>query len=89
MPSGTFTNNGSTDWRLVGEAGFFSVALNGTFGSGTVKLQVRAADGSTAIDVPNASWLAATVANITLSPELYWRLNLSGATSPSLNWLVT
>lgn len=57
--------------------------LSGTFGSGTVKLQFQGNDG-TWRDVTTVSYTAATDKYITLPAERNYRLNLSGATSPSI-----
>ena len=58
--------------------------LGGTFGGGTVKLQLSP-DGTTWYDVPSASWTAATVFTF----HHRWagiRLNLAGSAGPALTF---
>lgn len=60
-----------------------------TFGSGTLKLQTSPDGGTTWLDVPSATWTAATANTIkTVFQPVYGtklRVTLTGATSPTLN----
>lgn len=85
MASGTLSADGSTDWVELPE-GVCSLLLGGTWGSGTAKLQVQQADGSTAQDGTSASWTADVVTKIDLGGGGKVRVNLSGATDPALKW---
>lgn len=81
MPAGTFTGNASTDWVTLPE-GQALISLSGTFRSTTTKLQMLAADGSTAIDITDGSWTAAVVTAVELGGGAKVRLTLSGSGSP-------
>lgn len=80
----TLSANGSTAWysTQVGEVGF---QFAGTFGGGTMKLQIMLSDGSTVQDVQDASYTSGPVSKVYLgAPGMLVRLTLSGATTPSI-----
>lgn len=64
------------------------MVVAGTFGSGTVKLQMSPDDGSTWVDVGgDSSVTAAAVVNYSIN-ACSLRLNLSGSSGASINaWL--
>lgn len=60
----------------------------GTFGSGTIKLQAGFVDANNVTqwqDIPNTSFTTAGMVNISMKAN-YFRVVLSGATSPNLGW---
>lgn len=83
----TFTGNGDSDiveWR--GGKGHFTA--HGTFGSGTCKLQYRT-DGTNWVDVgTDATFTSSGGIGIDLPPASI-KINLAGATSPSILAKVT
>ena len=85
--SGTFTADGTSDTHVVDSkidvVGGFFMHVAGTFGGGTVKAQFLADDGSWR-DLANTSVTVASDKQIIVPNGFEVRLNLSGATSPSL-----
>jgi hypothetical protein len=77
-------NSSALDWP----GGIGQMIVSGTFGSGTVKLQVSPDDGTTWVDVGgDAEVTAAAVVNFSLN-SCDIRLNLSGSSGASLDgWL--
>lgn len=80
------TANGSTSSIELGDSGRGTFLATGTFGGGTVALQVRLPDGNfaTSTEVTQGLTAAGEVAFV-LCAGVDCRLNLSGATSPDLN----
>lgn len=88
--SGTFTNNGkSAGVPFPGGTG--TVQANNTFGGGTLSLEVSSDGGTTYTNGGTSVQLtAAGLFNFTLpSDELIIRLDLTGATSPSIDWWIS
>lgn len=80
----TLTANGSTStvsWPSLSRGTFF---VTGTFGGGTCVLQASRDQGTTWVNVPNASLTANGYANFQINAPVILRVTLSGATSPSL-----
>lgn len=84
MASGTLTGNTSGNAVRV-EGGRAAVIVSGTFGGGTATLQVKNEAG-TWVAVSDAAWTAAKTAIIEFGASAEFRINLSGATGPSLYW---
>lgn len=88
--NGTFTANGqSTGVPFPGGAG--TVHADGTFGSGTLSLEVSSDGGTTYTNGGTSVQLTAEgLFNFTLpSDELIVRLDLAGATSPTIAWWIS
>lgn len=71
----TNANSSNADWH-GGQGTFF---VTGTFAGATVKLQVSFDQGTTWIDIPDASFTSASAVNFNLGKALL-RANLAGAT---------
>jgi hypothetical protein len=84
MVAGTNPYNANDDGAVfyLG-GGKYNLVAFGTFGSGTFKLQRLLADGATYLDVSGASFTANGQATIEI-PAGQYRMNLAGATGPSL-----
>lgn len=82
ISSGTLSADGNGDAVDVSTNGVLTVG--GTFGSGTVTLQVRG-DNGTWYSTSN-TYTAADSVNLEFLRPATVRVNLSGATSPSLYW---
>jgi hypothetical protein len=82
--SGTLTGTFSADGSTTGVKlqGFGVLILGGTFGGGTVSLEVQGSDGSWYAS--SDTYSAPDVDNIKLEQPVIARLTLAGATSPSL-----
>lgn len=57
----------------------------GTFGGGTLKLQISPDTGATWIDVPDASFTSNNVVNFSAAPAALYRGTLSGSSGASVN----
>lgn len=87
---GSLTDNGNLDFSPIDEIDFgvhhertCTVIVRGGFGSGTLAWQVRADDGTY---VPSGQTLtAAGIMQLVVSRDMECRLNLSGATTPSIS----
>ncbi|MEM6260216.1 MAG: hypothetical protein AAGI37_18220 [Planctomycetota bacterium] len=95
--TGTLSASGSTDWHQH-LGGRVSVLWQGDFGGGTAVLQARfdsSATAGTATDIVTGNTLSVAsgtadipyVGSIEI-PPCDIRVNLSGATSPDLNWQI-
>jgi len=89
--NGTLTANGDTEpIQNTAKDNTGTLFVSGTFGTGTVKLQASP-DAETWFDVDTpaaVSFTAAGYKNFEIKAG-YFRLNLSGATSPNIDyWLV-
>lgn len=75
-------NGNTTQLAIIGS---IHVALSGTFGGGTAKLQVQDPAGNW-VDVAGASWTAVvdTLISYPVGSRQEARINLAGATAPSL-----
>jgi len=79
----TLSADGNTDWlEWHGGSGIFDA--DGTFGSGTAKLQFTDDNGSTAKDVPDMSFTSDNAKRFTIDHPCKVRVNLSGSTSPTV-----
>lgn len=84
MATGTLTTNTTTDEvRLVRP----HVHLSGTFGGGTIKFQFED-DNGTWRDIAGASYTSATDIILDFRRAVTIRGSLSGATAPSLVWVI-
>jgi hypothetical protein len=92
MASGTFTADGNTSWFLVQDNNGIHVAGKGTFGAGTVKVQ-QTINGNTYTLLDDLSAEISHTANfdrtIGVRTGDIIRLNLSGATAPAIDWMIT
>jgi hypothetical protein len=77
----TFTDNGTATRQLLSEP--CTVFVDGTFGSGTLSLQVSRTSTSDLIEI--ASFTTDGVVNVNFVGPYYITGVLTGATSPSLN----
>jgi hypothetical protein len=87
----TLSADGQSDtFRIPGPS--FTIAARGTFGSGTVKLQVSfdgtnwqdVTDGTTAASMTAAAQLVVDLGRLNPDHGYIGRFDLSGSTSPSL-----
>lgn len=78
----TTSANSATAGPVMGGSYLFSG--DGTFGSGTLKLQRLSQDGVTYVDIASASMTAAGSVGVVLGQGATVRAVLSGATAPSL-----
>lgn len=92
--AGTFSADG--DSEAVNLRGLFNVSLSGTFGGGTVRIQRNFQDGAgwkTVSKDKDGSPAAYTAAAELVGEEpedgVLYRLNLQGATNPSLAYRVS
>ncbi len=70
----------TTSWQTVPGEGQFIVTAVATWGGGTVKLQIEAADGS-AVDIPSASSTADDTYRVFLSRNNRIRVNIATSTA--------
>ena len=70
----------TTPWASPPGEGQFIVTAVATWGGGTVKLQVQAADGS-AVDIPDASSTADNTFRVFLSRQDLIRVNIATSTA--------
>ena len=70
----------TTDWASPPGEGQFIVIMVATWGGGTVKLEVQAADGS-AVDVPDATSTADNAFRVFLSANDLIRVNIATSTA--------
>jgi hypothetical protein len=89
MPSGTISANGNTDIGGSGNSQLVGFAAKGTWGSGTLKLQAGyVMSGVTEyFDVTDASMTADGAFSVAVNADAF-RLVLSGATAPSIKWVL-
>jgi len=86
--AGTFEANGSTDTYTASGSVRQYVIATGTFGGGTLSAQVSA-DGSTWVDIGDPGALTSEGTFwFEVESGMRYRLNLSGATSPSITWSI-
>lgn len=86
--SGTFSVDGDSN-TVTCTTGIVMVALDGTWGSGTVTLYYRHPDTTyKAVRVSGTAqtWTADATTNIDMSGSTVYRLTLAGATAPSLDY---
>lgn len=76
-----FQNISATTAGFVLLGGMYSMAANATWGGGTVKLQALSIDGSTYVDVPNASFTANGFYSPLYLPAGTYRINVATATA--------
>lgn len=88
--NGTLTANGNTP-GVSFPGGSGTVQADGTFGSGTLALAVSSDGGTTYTNGGTSVQLTAEgIFNFTLpSDELMVRLELTGATSPDIDWWIS
>lgn len=88
IDQGTLAANGSTAGSHI-SGGTATVSCSGTFGSGTMTIQISLDGGTTyvAIDTTGAKTADATF-NLERLPDCYLRWTLTGATSPSIKWFI-
>lgn len=89
MPAGDLVNVSLTEDGQTSElnwlGGLGTVAVFGTFGSGTAKLQASFDQGSTWVDVGlDTQFTADGIGNFDLPGGVLLRVDLSGSSSPSL-----
>ena len=90
VKSGTFTTNGSSVWLLV-KTHPVHIAINGTFGSGTVAVEQRI-QGTTSTVVDSGAVIAITAddnSSYNFQQGDNIRLTLSGSTSPDLDYKIS
>lgn len=78
------TDNGTTA-TLSWDGGVGYYAAQGSFGSGTVKLEYSFDGGSNYLTTESAGWLSSAGSKQFSLPVCQLRLSLTGATSPDLN----
>ncbi len=76
-----FSNISATTAAFQLQGGMYSYAANATWGGGTVKLQALSIDGTTWIDVPNASLTANGFYSPLYLPAGQYRINVATATA--------
>jgi hypothetical protein len=84
--AGTFSADGSSATVTINRGGVIKLGGSGgsNFGSGTITIQVQGADG---LYYPSATtYTAADVVNIEMMEPTRVRLNLSGSTTPDLDY---
>lgn len=88
--SGTLTADGQTQ-GVAFPGGMGTVHADGSFGSGTLSLEVSSDGGTTYTNGGTSVQLTAEgLFNFTLpSDELMVRLDLTGATAPDIDWWIS
>ena len=81
--SGVTADGNSTATNI--NPGLHTLVAWGTWGSGTIKLQLSPDDGVTWVDVPSASFTANSCLNVNVAADLKYRANLAGSTGANLN----
>ena len=76
-----FSNISATTAAFQLQGGIYSIAANATWGGGTVKLQGLSIDGTTYIDIPNASFTANGFYSPLYLPAGQYRINVATATA--------
>ena len=90
VKTGTFSANGSSDWFCV-KTHPVHIAINGTFGSGTVVVQ-QEIQGTTSTVLDDGVLIAITTddnSSYNFQEGDTIRLTLSGSTSPDLDYKLT
>lgn len=87
VSTGTLSANGSVAFHWPGGGGTFKG--QGTFGSGTLTLQFSEDGGSTYTDIGTETTFTANGAGYFIQEKGDIRVNLSGATSPSIIYKVS
>lgn len=91
MASGTLTTNTNTNWYIVNDNAGVHIGGTGTFGSGTITVQQRIESSpvSAKDDAGSAITYTAAFDNVFdfRSGDVI-RLNLAGATSPDIDWII-
>lgn len=94
MASGSFSADGNTDWYLVNSNDDVHIAAVNDFGSGTINLQQRIS--GTARPVRDRDNADAAITFTDDFDDVYQfksgdviRLNLSGSTSPDIDWIIS
>ena len=83
---GTLSADGDTDdYKVAGDNGVW-MHVDGTFGSGTYKIQAEKPDGSTFFDVVDASYTTDDDKILLLPHGTIIKGNLAGASGPTLYW---
>jgi hypothetical protein len=84
----TLTTNTSTAWTSAHDGNVFIQAV-GTFGGGTLTVEIQLPDGTTTQAVEDGAFTAGPVSQSLRVPnEMPVRLTLAGATNPSIVTLV-
>lgn len=78
----TATGNGADVQVPVG--GTYCLAINGTFGGTSFKLQIKGPDGSNYIDIPNTTFTAAGVVSVDLPAGSIVRGVLTGGAAMAI-----
>lgn len=82
----TITADGNIDFASMGAVYAMCFQATGSFGSGTLKLQVSN-DGTNYVDSPTATSVTAAGVKSVATADCgykFYRLNLAGSTSPSI-----
>ena len=90
VKAGTFSADGSSDWFLV-ERHPVHIAINGTFGSGTVAIE-QEVQGVTSTVLDNGTTIGVTSddnSSYNFQQGDTIRLTLSGSTTPDLDYKLT
>lgn len=89
IAKGTLSADGSTTAVEVGTKKEYSVGLRGTFGSGSVVVEISVDGGSNYISTGSAGTLTAAGWVRVFPPTgSLVRLTLSGATAPTIAWTI-
>ena len=91
MPADTLTENGSTQWILIGAHGGVHVSVDGDFGGGLVSLEkkVLGKDYPLNEDGTPITFASSDDSSYNLQSSDQIRLTLTGATAPNVIWSVT
>lgn len=85
----TLTTNTSTEW-LTNHEGHVFVQAAGTWGSGTLTVEVRLEDGSTVQSIQDGSFTSGPISkHVTVPRGIPIRLTLSGSSGASIVTQVT
>ncbi len=88
LATGTITSNGKTAATSFRGGGLF-IHLNGTFGGGTVTVELSYDTGTTWIPVSADAVYTSSVIRTVNLPDCWVRLDMSGATSPTVRWAIS
>lgn len=65
---------------LVATGGLYALAVNGTFGGTSFKMQIKGPDGANYIDVPSTTFTAAGIVGVEIPSGAIVRAVLTGGT---------
>lgn len=91
MATATLSSNTQTPWLVANGPQWrrVRVAARGTFGGGTVTVQIGLEGTTNVVTLGELAWTAANAAQIDLAPNDQLRFSLAGATSPAVVCEVT